>query len=70
MNIVGCLIPLTHKTEEGRAKRTQFITELFGSEKRFSCSHKLVCILHSISSQYWEDTTMKVMDALARSDDT
>ncbi|KAG1754268.1 hypothetical protein EDB19DRAFT_1665522 [Suillus lakei] len=67
---VGWLIPATHKTEQGKAKRMEFINDLFGSEKHFSCSHELVSILQYISSTHWEDTVMKVMDALARSDIT
>jgi hypothetical protein len=70
LNMVGWLIPPTNKTELGKAKRTEFIQELFGSEKHFSCSQELVDILQYISSSNWEDTAMKVMDALARSDVT
>ncbi|OAX41305.1 hypothetical protein K503DRAFT_516440 [Rhizopogon vinicolor AM-OR11-026] len=68
LNIVGWLIPPTHKTEQGKAKRTEFIQELFGSDRHFSCSQELVDILQYISSSHWEDTAMKIMDALARSD--
>ncbi|KAG1756292.1 uncharacterized protein EDB91DRAFT_1192061 [Suillus paluster] len=70
LTIVGWLIPPTYETEQGKAKRTEFINELFGSEKHFSCSQELVGILQYISSSHWEDTTMKVIDALARSDIT
>ncbi|KAG0705163.1 hypothetical protein DFH29DRAFT_302869 [Suillus ampliporus] len=70
LNIVGWLIPPTHKTEQGKVKRTEFINDLFGSETHFSCSHELVGILQYISSSRWEDTSMKVMDVLARSDIT
>ncbi|KAG1891502.1 hypothetical protein F4604DRAFT_419051 [Suillus subluteus] len=70
LDIVGWLIPITNKTEKGTAKRTEFINNLFGSEKHFSCSQELVDILQYISSSHWEDTVMNIMDALARSDIT
>lgn len=68
--MVGWLIPATHKTEQGKLKRTEFIQELFGSDSQFSCSQELVDILQYISSSRWEDTAMKIIDALARSDIT
>ncbi|KAG1788617.1 uncharacterized protein HD556DRAFT_1496519 [Suillus plorans] len=70
LDLVGLLMP-SNKTEEGKEKRTTFIKELFGSMKHFSCSFTLVdSILQSIEGSCWEDTSMKVMDALARSDIT
>ncbi|KAG2031386.1 hypothetical protein BDR03DRAFT_986444 [Suillus americanus] len=68
--VVGWLIPMSDNTEKGTAKRTEFINDLFGSEKYFSCSPELVNILQYISSSYWEDTVMKIMDALAKNDIT
>lgn len=70
LDIVGWLIPIANKTEIGTAKRTEFINDLFGSQKHFSCSAELVNILQYISSSHWEDTVMKIMDALARNDIT
>ncbi|KAG2146912.1 uncharacterized protein EDB93DRAFT_455734 [Suillus bovinus] len=68
LDIVGWLIPITNQTEKGTVKRTEFINDLFGSKKHFSCSSELVNLLQYISSSHWEDTVMKIMDALARSD--
>ncbi|KAG1800848.1 uncharacterized protein HD556DRAFT_964196 [Suillus plorans] len=70
LDIVGWLIPITNQTEKGTVKRTEFINNLFGSEKHFSCSSELVNTLQYISSSHWEDTVMKIMDTLARSDIT
>lgn len=70
LDIVGWLIPITNQTEKGTVKRTEFINNLFGSDKHFSCSSELVNTLQYISSSHWEDTVMKIMDTLARSDIT
>ncbi|KAH7930861.1 hypothetical protein BV22DRAFT_1115973 [Leucogyrophana mollusca] len=70
LTLVAWLLPSTKQTTSGRAKRTQFVNEVFGSPKVFKCSAEIVEILENVSTSAWEYTAAKVTDALARSDIT
>ncbi|KAF8638504.1 hypothetical protein AX16_010487 [Volvariella volvacea WC 439] len=52
---------------EGRTRRANFIEEVF-DPKLFRCSKIVLEYLNSASSINWEDTSVKIMDALARQD--
>ncbi|KAH7916007.1 hypothetical protein BJ138DRAFT_763770 [Hygrophoropsis aurantiaca] len=69
LTLVAWLLP-SIKQNSGKAKRTHFIQEVFGSSKWFLCSSEIIQILQNVSTSAWEHTAAKIIDALARSDIT
>ncbi|KAG1838398.1 hypothetical protein F4604DRAFT_1691708 [Suillus subluteus] len=61
LDLVGLLIP-SNKMEEGKAKWTAFIKELFGSTERFSCSLMLVDILQYMCGEYCYNSVANLID--------
>ncbi|KAF9466380.1 hypothetical protein BDZ94DRAFT_1319635 [Collybia nuda] len=66
LELFAKLLPST-KSKGGREKRTRFIGEVFNSSV-LTCGAEITHILGSISSNDWELTSTKIMDALARAD--
>ncbi|KAL0947132.1 hypothetical protein HGRIS_013263 [Hohenbuehelia grisea] len=70
LNLFAVLLPPTHNSTSGRAKRTAFIRDVFNSDspRLFPCGDELVQILQNVASSQWEVTSMKIIDVLATSD--
>jgi hypothetical protein len=70
LNLFAVILPSTNNSSSGRAKRTEFIRDVFDSPQKFTCGEELIQVLESVATADWETTAMKIIDILAKSDVT
>ena len=69
LNLFARALPSTNNSAPGRARRTAFIHSVFGSTappEVAAVGLEIAQILENVPTSDWEETSVKIVDALAR----
>ena len=70
LNLFARALPSTHGSASGRVRRTAFIHSVFlqtAPPESVAVAKEISDLLEQVSSSNWDETSLKIADALARS---